>query len=120
MVVTAGMYVLTGSMVTSTPTGQTVALRDMALSIVIAIAGFRSLTVPGPHRFSAGAALVAGAVLALQGVLGAHGDAALGPIEATCGLLAVTAALTAWLSPDRAGSSTRPQRPEHGTPHPGG
>ena len=106
-------------MVTSTPTGHTVALRDMGLSIVIAVAGFRLLTVPGPHPFSAAAALVAGAVLALQGVLGAHGDAALGPIEATCGVLAVTAALTAWLSPAPP-EGTRPARTRTPHPSPGG
>ncbi len=97
--VTVGLYVLTGSLVTSTPTGHAVALRAMGLSIVIGVAGFRIMTVPGRHPLVAAAALVAGAILMLLGVLAAHGDAALGPIEATCGALAVAGAVTAWLSP---------------------
>lgn len=118
MVVTLGMYVLVGSLVTSTPTGHTVALEDMGLSIVLAIAGFRLLTVPGLHPFAAGTALVAGVLLVLQGLLGTHGDSALGPIEATCGFLAVAAALTAWLSraPSEA-EAAHPGRNHHRTTH---
>ena len=115
MVVMVGVYALAAVLVTSTPTGQTVALRDMGLAMVIGVAGFRLLTTPGPHPFTAGVGVLAGGLLALQGIVGAHGNAALGPIEATCGVLALIAAGTPWLSPDRP-AGEQPGHPEEQRP----
>lgn len=100
MLVALAQYALTCSVVAQTPTGHVNALRDMSLGIVIGLAGFRLLTVPGAHGITAGAALFAGLLLVLQGLLGHHDHSALRSVEMTSGALVVVCAITAWLSPD--------------------
>ena len=100
LLVALGGLTLVGALATHTPTGRSVAVRDMGLAVIIALAGLQLLMVPGRHAVTAGVALVTGLALALQGLGGAHDTPTIAPIEISLGTLVVVAAVTAWLSPD--------------------
>jgi hypothetical protein len=101
VLMTAGMFILSGSLAGQTPAGHSNVVRDMGLATWLGLSGFRLLTVPGRHPIAAGGAAVAALLLVAQGVLARHSDGALVAIEVISGALGVAAGMVALLSPDR-------------------
>ena len=99
MLTAAALVILQGALATQTVTGHTLGVRDDCLAVVLGVAGFRILTVPGRHPVAAGLAGLAGCVLVVAAALTAHDRQAMTVIGIVCGAVALLAATTALTSP---------------------